>query len=72
MRVRLSSLWRGLNAGRPRRAVVAAVALLLLAAVIGVVHFSAKAEDSPRANAGPGAGSKSGAPALVDVLTQPR
>jgi membrane fusion protein, heavy metal efflux system len=42
--------------------VVAGVALLLAAALIGVVHFSAKADDSPRANAGPGAGSKSGAP----------
>jgi cobalt-zinc-cadmium efflux system membrane fusion protein len=62
MRVRLSSLWRWLNAGRPRQALLATAALLL-AAVLGVVHFSAKAEDSPRANAGPGAGSKSGVPA---------
>jgi cobalt-zinc-cadmium efflux system membrane fusion protein len=62
MRVRLSSLWLWLNAGRPRRAAVATAALLL-AALIGVAHFSAKADDSPRANAGPGAGSQSGAPA---------
>jgi membrane fusion protein, heavy metal efflux system len=52
-----------LNAGRPRRAVVATAVLLLLTALIGVAHFSAKADDSPRANAGPSAGSKSGAPA---------
>jgi cobalt-zinc-cadmium efflux system membrane fusion protein len=62
MRVRLSSVWLWLNSGRPRRAVVAA-AVLLLTALIGVAHFSAKADDSPRANAGPSAGSKSGAPA---------
>jgi len=63
MRVRLSSLWLWLNAGRPRRAAVATAALLLLAALIGVVHFGAKADESPRANAGLGAGSNSGAPA---------
>jgi membrane fusion protein, heavy metal efflux system len=63
MRVRLSSLWLWLNAGRPRRAVVATAALLLLAALIGVVHFSARADDSPRANAGPAAGSQSVTPA---------
>jgi cobalt-zinc-cadmium efflux system membrane fusion protein len=62
MGLRLSSLWLWLNAGRPRRAVVATAALLL-AALIGVAHFSAKADDSPRANAGPGTGSQSGAPA---------
>ena len=62
MRVRLSSLWLWLNAGKPRRAVVATAALLMLAALIGVAHFSAKADDSPRANAGPDAGSKAGAP----------
>jgi cobalt-zinc-cadmium efflux system membrane fusion protein len=61
MRERLSSLWRGLNAGRPRWAVGVAAALLL-ATAIGVVHFSAKADDSPRANEA-GAGSKAGAPA---------
>jgi membrane fusion protein, heavy metal efflux system len=37
--------------------------LLLLTALIGVAHFSAKADDSPRANAGPDAGTKSDAPA---------
>jgi cobalt-zinc-cadmium efflux system membrane fusion protein len=63
MRLRLSSLKSWLNAGNPRRAAVAAAALLLLAAVIGVVHFSAKADDSARADTSPGAGSKSGAPA---------
>jgi membrane fusion protein, heavy metal efflux system len=62
MRARLSSVWLWLNAGRPRRTVVATAAVLLLAALIGVAHFSAKADDSPRANAGPSAGSKSGAP----------
>jgi cobalt-zinc-cadmium efflux system membrane fusion protein len=43
--------------------VVATAVLLLLTALIGVAHFSAKADDSPRANAGPDAGTKSGAPA---------
>jgi cobalt-zinc-cadmium efflux system membrane fusion protein len=62
MRVRLSSVWLWLNSGRPRRAVVAS-AVLLLIALIGVAHFSAKADDSPRANAGPSAGTKPGAPA---------
>jgi cobalt-zinc-cadmium efflux system membrane fusion protein len=60
MCVWLSSLWLWLNSGR--RAVVSTAALLL-AALIGVAHFNAKADDSPRANAGPGAQSKSGAPA---------
>jgi cobalt-zinc-cadmium efflux system membrane fusion protein len=63
MRVRMSPVWFWLNAGKPRRAVVATAALLLLTALIGVAHFSAKADDSPRANAGPDAGSKSGGPA---------
>jgi membrane fusion protein, heavy metal efflux system len=63
MRVRLLSAWLWLNSGRPRRAVVATAVLLLLTALIGVAHFSAKADDSPRANAGPDAGTKSGAPA---------
>jgi cobalt-zinc-cadmium efflux system membrane fusion protein len=62
MRVRLSSLWLWLNSGRPRRSVIATAALLLLSALIGIAHFSAKADDSPRASAGPGAESKSGAP----------
>jgi membrane fusion protein, heavy metal efflux system len=62
MRARLSLVWLWLNAGRPRRAVFA-TAGLLLTALIGVAHFSAEADDSPRANAGPGNGSKSGAPA---------
>ena len=39
-----------------------ATAVLLLTALIGVAHFSARADDSPRANAGPDAGTKSGAP----------
>jgi len=61
MRVRLSSLWRAV--------VATAAPLLLLAAVIGILHFSANAEDSPRTNAGPGAGSKSGAPSGVIELS---
>jgi membrane fusion protein, heavy metal efflux system len=63
MSVRLSSVWLWLNSGRPRRAVVATAGLLLLTALIGVAHFSAKADDSPRANAGPSAVSIPGAPA---------
>jgi membrane fusion protein, heavy metal efflux system len=69
MRIRLSSLRLWLNAGKLRRAVVATAAPLLLAAVIGIVHFSAKAEDSPRASAGPGAASQSGAPIGVIELS---
>ncbi len=38
-------------------------AAAVLAALIGVGRFSAKADDSPRANAGPGVGSKSAPPA---------
>jgi membrane fusion protein, heavy metal efflux system len=61
MRIRLSSLRPWWVAGKSRRAVVGTAAPLLLTAVIGIVHFSAKAENSPRANASPGAGSASGA-----------
>src|SRR5450631_925771 len=68
MGVRLSSLWLWLNAGRLRRA-VAAGAALLLAALIGVAQFSAKADDSPRANAGPDTGSKPAAPAQGSAET---
>jgi cobalt-zinc-cadmium efflux system membrane fusion protein len=42
---------------------VVATAVLLLLALIGIGRFSAKADDSPRANAGPDAGTKSRAPA---------
>jgi cobalt-zinc-cadmium efflux system membrane fusion protein len=52
MGVVLSSLWRRLGSGRRRGAVVAGSALLL-AAVIGVLHFSAQAGevDKPKAAA---------------------
>jgi cobalt-zinc-cadmium efflux system membrane fusion protein len=49
--------------------VATAALLLLLAALIGVIHFSAKADDSPRANAGPGTGLESAAAADVIVLS---
>jgi cobalt-zinc-cadmium efflux system membrane fusion protein len=65
MRIRLPPLRLWLNAGRPRRAVAAAMALLLTA-VIGIVHFSAKAEDSPPAN--PGTATRSIAHAAVDGI----
>jgi membrane fusion protein, heavy metal efflux system len=68
MRVRLSSLRLWLKAGKLRRAVVATTPPLL-AAVIAIVHFSAKAEDSQRPNAAPGAGSPSGAPTGVIELS---
>lgn len=51
MRVRVFSVWRLLDSGR-RRA-LAAGAAVLLAALIGVVHFSAKADDSQTKSAGP-------------------
>jgi membrane fusion protein, heavy metal efflux system len=63
MRVQLPSplrLW--LNAGKPRRAVAASMAALLLAAVSGIVRFSANAENSPPANPGSAARSIPGAP----------
>lgn len=69
MRVRLSSLWLWLIAGKPRRALVATAAPVLLAAVTGIVHFSANAEEAPQANARTGAGSKSGAPSDVIELS---
>jgi cobalt-zinc-cadmium efflux system membrane fusion protein len=55
MRVRFSWDWHWLNSGG-RRAVVA-VAVLLSAALIGVVHYSAKAAEKP------GTGSNAGSPA---------
>jgi cobalt-zinc-cadmium efflux system membrane fusion protein len=61
MRFRLSSLWREVNLGRRRPALIAGAAIVLIAS-IGVLRFSAKADDSPRANAGPSAGSNPGAP----------
>jgi membrane fusion protein, heavy metal efflux system len=50
MRVVVSSVWRQLGSGRCRRAVGAAAAISL-AAVVGIVHFSAQAgeADKPRA-----------------------
>jgi cobalt-zinc-cadmium efflux system membrane fusion protein len=53
MRFRLSSVWR-LDFRRRSPAIVAGAALVLIA-FIGIVRFSAKADDSPRANAGPSA-----------------
>ena len=54
MRVRFSSVWLWFNTDGLRRAVVAAA--MLLAALIGVVHFSAKAASSEKASAGTNAG----------------
>ena len=56
-----SSVWHRMESGR-RRA-VAACAATMIVALIGLTHFSAKADDLSRANAGPSAGTKPGAPA---------
>ncbi len=57
MRIRLSSVWDALAVGaRPQAVVVGAV--VLLAALIGVAHFSAKADGTQA----PGASPKPGAP----------
>src|ERR1700682_5652440 len=61
MRFRLSSVWRAVNLGRRRPAIIAGAAIVLIAS-IGVVRFSARADDSPRANAGPSPESNPGAP----------
>jgi cobalt-zinc-cadmium efflux system membrane fusion protein len=55
MRARFSSVWLWLNTGGLRRAVVAA-AMVLLAILIGVVHFTAKAASSGNENAAANAG----------------
>ena len=55
MRVRLSWIWYRLSNGAQRA--VAAAAVLLLAALIGVVHYSAKAASSDKENTGSNAGS---------------
>lgn len=55
MRARFSSIWPWLNRGGPRRAVLAA-AVLLAAALIGVVHYSAKADASDKQSTAASAG----------------
>jgi cobalt-zinc-cadmium efflux system membrane fusion protein len=55
MRVRFSSVWLWINAGGLRRAVVAA-AMILVAALIGVVHYSAKAASSEKERTGSNTG----------------
>jgi membrane fusion protein, heavy metal efflux system len=65
MRLQFSSVWLWLNSGKSRRAVGAAA--MLLAALISVVHFTARADSSEK----PGAASNAGAPAHAskgDVL----
>jgi membrane fusion protein, heavy metal efflux system len=59
MRIRLSSVWDALAVGARLQAVVVGAAVLL-AALIGVAHFSAKADGTQA----PGAGPKAGAPVL--------
>ena len=54
MRVRFSSVWLWFNTDGLRRAAVAAA--MLLAALTGVVHFSAKAASSEKESAGTNAG----------------
>jgi cobalt-zinc-cadmium efflux system membrane fusion protein len=61
MSFRSSSVWREVNRGRRSPAIIAGAAIALMAS-IGVARFSAKADDSPRANAGPSAESNPGSP----------
>ena len=65
MRVRFSSVWLWFNTGGLRRAVVAAA--MLLAALIGVVHFSAKAASSEKTSTGSNAGGSVGG-SNTDIL----
>jgi cobalt-zinc-cadmium efflux system membrane fusion protein len=55
MRGRTSSIWLWLNSGKLRR-VVAVTAVMLVAALIGVAHFSAKAASSEKERPGSSAG----------------
>ena len=47
MRVRLSSVWHQLDSGRRRRVLLAGAAMVL-AALIGVRHFAANADEAQR------------------------
>jgi cobalt-zinc-cadmium efflux system membrane fusion protein len=67
MRIPLSSKWHGLDFRRRRRA-VAAGAATMLAVIIGVVHFSARADDSK--GDAPARGSDAGTVALSDGQLQ--
>ena len=63
MRVQLNSVWNAaLKSGRRRRA-IAAGAAIVLAALMGIVHFTAKADDTAATVVKPGSESKGGAPA---------
>jgi membrane fusion protein, heavy metal efflux system len=55
MRVRFSWIWLWLDSGGPRRAVLAAT-VLLMAVLIGVVHYSAKADSSDKQSTAASAG----------------
>lgn len=61
MRNRLSSVWPWLDFAHRRRA-VAAGAASVLAALIGVVHFAAKADDTAATSPKPSTGSEGAAP----------
>jgi len=61
--MRLSLKWDWSGLGRRRRAVLAGGAAVLLATLIVVTHFSAKADDTRAAGAGPKASTPPGAPA---------
>jgi membrane fusion protein, heavy metal efflux system len=66
MRIWWSSVWHGLESGR-RRAVAAGAAAVLVA-LIGVTHFSAKADDSEKLKAGaPARGSATDVVELSDA-----
>jgi cobalt-zinc-cadmium efflux system membrane fusion protein len=52
MGVRWSSMWRQLDSGRRRRTVVAGAGMVL-AALIGIGHFNAKAQDSEKPKTAP-------------------
>ena len=67
MRIPLSSKWHGLDFRRRRRA-VAAGAATMLAVLIGVLHFGARADDSK--GGAPARGSDAGTVALSDGQLQ--
>ena len=66
MRIWWSSVWRGLQSGRRRG--IAAGAAVVLVALIGVTHFSAKADDNGKPKAGaPARGPDAGVVELSDA-----
>ena len=68
MRVRDTSIWLWLTSGKQRRAAAVAVAVLL-AVLVGVAHFSAKAASSEKDGPVPGSGAPARGPTDVVELS---